>query len=71
MGAGGGTVLVVVVEVVVEVVGATAGGDAVAEQEAMKRQTAGATRASLSLDMRRPLTVPISKAPLTSCNQRA
>jgi hypothetical protein len=54
-------VLVVVVEVVVEVVGATAGGDAVAEHEAMTRQTAGATRASLCLGTRRLLTVPISK----------
>ena len=61
--------LVVVVEVV-EVGGVNAGGDTVAEHEAI-RQMAGAKRVSLSLDIRRPLSKLTSKPPLSSCNQRA
>lgn len=65
MGAGAGAALAVVEEdVVVEVVGVNAGGDTVAEHEAMTRQLAGATMAALPPDRRRPLSTPTSKTPV-------
>ena len=60
---------VVIVEVDVSVVGVAAGGDAVSEQEAMTRQTAGPNRARRAPDILRPWYARISKPPLTSCNQ--
>jgi hypothetical protein len=63
--------LVVDGEVVVEVVGVNAGGDTVAEHDAMRRQMPGATRAALSLRIRRPISTLTGKPPLSSCNQRA
>jgi hypothetical protein len=56
-------VLVVVVEEV-EVGVVNGGGDTVAEHEATTRHMAGATRASPSLDVRRPLRTPTSKTPV-------
>jgi hypothetical protein len=56
--------VLLVVEVVVEVVGVNGGGGAVAEHEAMTRQIAGATRATLFLDMRRPLGTLTGKTPV-------
>ena len=53
-----------VVEVDVEVVGVAAGGPTVSEQDAMTRQAADATRASLCLDKPCPLTPRIKKTPV-------
>jgi hypothetical protein len=47
-------VLVVVVAVEVDVVGVAAGGPTVSEQDATRRQTVDAIRASLCLDTVRP-----------------
>jgi hypothetical protein len=59
-----GTELVVVFEVEVEVVGVSAGGPTVCEQDALTRQTANATGASLCLDTVRPLPQSINKTPV-------